>query len=493
MNRTTCLQDRRMQKFRDVLSRWERRELSMMEAGELLGMSERQFRRYRDRFEEDGEAGLVDRRLGKPSPGRIAAAELDRMLGLYRTVYRGWNVQHFHEHGVRDHKFSWGYTWTKTRLQAAGLVERARRRGAHRRKRERKPCEGMMLHQDGSRHAWLAGQAALDLIVTMDDATSKIYSAFLVEEEGTVSTLRALLEVFGAHGLPCALYSDRGSHYFHTAKAGEGVDKDHPTQAGRALAKLGIEHIPAYSPEARGRSERMFGTLQDRLVKELAHAGIGDVATANRWIREVYLPRHNARFATPAAIAETAFVAVDREQLREILCIEDERTVGRDNTVTYDGLTLQLPESRLRPHYVKARVKVRHYPDGTLALFHGPRCLARYDAQGRLVAAPTASSLAPCSPPSRRGLDTVAPTATPVSRPALTAAARGATASPRVGTEKRAPRSNKETTPSIATASRPSPKRAYPAPEVVPLPLRLGRHQKRTTDVLHKPDIFKSY
>src|SRR5882757_1838314 len=233
MNRATWLQGRRMLKFRDVLSRWERRELSMMEAGELLGMSERQFRRYRERFEEEGEAGLVDRRLGKPSPKRIAAAEVDGMLELYRTVYRGWNVKHFHEHGVSDHKFAWGYTWTKTQLHAAGLVERAKRRGAHRRKRERKPCEGMMLHQDGSRAKWLADEPQLDLIVTMDDATSTIYSALLVEEEGTVSTFRALLEVFTARGLPSSFYTDRGSHYFFTPKADGPVDRERPTQVGR--------------------------------------------------------------------------------------------------------------------------------------------------------------------------------------------------------------------------------------------------------------------
>src|SRR5216684_1829000 len=319
MNRATWLQGRRMLKFRDVLSRWERRELSMMEAGELLGMSERQFRRYRERFEEEGEAGLIDRRLGKLSEKRIEAAEIDRMLKLYRTVYRGWNVKHFHEHGVREHRFTWGYTWTKTQLHAAGLVERAKRRGAHRRKRERKPCEGMMLHQDGSQHVWLEGQAPLDLIVTMDDATSTIYSAFLVEQEGTASSFCGLLDVLVAHGLPCALYTDRGSHYFYTDKAGEAVDKNRLTQVGRALDRLGVEHIPAYSPEARGRSERMFGTLQDRLVKELEHAGVRDVGTANQWIREDYLPRHNARFAKPAAVTEKAFVAVDRALLSETL------------------------------------------------------------------------------------------------------------------------------------------------------------------------------
>ena len=453
MNRATWLQDRRMQKFRDVLSRWERRELSMLEAGELLGMSERQFRRYRERFEEEGEAGLLDRRLGKPSPKRVGAAEIERMLQLYRTVYRGWNVKHFHEHGVRDHKFAWGYSWTKTQLHTAGLVERAKRRGAHRRKRERKPCEGMMLHQDGSRHGWLVGERPLDLIVTMDDATSTIYSAFLVEEEGTASTFAALLEVFTAQGLPCSLYTDRGSHYFHTDKAGGAVDKDHLTQVGRALAHLGIEHIPAYSPEARGRSERMFATLQDRLVKELEHAGIRDVATANAWLREVYLPQHNARFAKPAAVAEKAFVAADPVVLREALCVEEGRVVGHDNTVAYQGSKLQLPESRMRPHYVKARVKLREYPDGSLAVFHGPRCIARYDAAGHQIAAPTPASMAPCSPPSRRGLDTAVSVAASARRPALTAARHEAPQDMRVGTKKRAARSNKETALRAAPAA----------------------------------------
>jgi hypothetical protein len=445
MNRATWLQGRRMLKFRDVLSRWERRELSMMEAGELLGMSERQFRRYRDRFEEEGDGGLVDRRLGKASPKRVEAAEVARMLELYRTVYLGWNVKHFHEHGVRDHNFAWGYTWTKTQLHTAGLVARAKRRGAHRRKRERKPCEGMMLHQDGSRHGWLEGQAPLDLIVTMDDATSTIYSAFLAEEEGTASTFRGLLEVLVVHGLPCALYTDRGSHYFHTDKAGEGVDKNHRTQVGRALDRLGIEHIAAYSPEARGRSERMFGTLQDRLVKELKRAGLRDIETANAWIRNDYLPQHNARFAKPAAVAEKAFVAADPESLSETLCIEEERIVGRDNTVAYRGLRLQLPETRMRAHYVKARVKVRDYPDGTLAIFHGPRCLGRYEADGGQIAAPTRPSVASCSTPSRRGLDAPTGAAPAAQRPALTGSRHEAKARPWVGTKKRASRSNKET------------------------------------------------
>src|SRR5436190_20169002 len=228
-----------------------------------------------DRYEEEGLAGLADKRLGKASARRVPVDEIAWMLDQYRSQYWGWNVKHFHEHLQKHHGFSWGYTWVKTQLHAAGLVERAKRRGAHRRKRPRKPCEGMMLHQDGSRAEWLAGSPPLDLIVTMDDATSTVYSAFLVEEEGTASTFRACLEVFAMKGLPSSLYTDRGSHYFFTPKAGQAVDKEHLTQVGRALDRLGIEHIAAYSPEARGRSERMFGTLQDRLAKELKLAGNG--------------------------------------------------------------------------------------------------------------------------------------------------------------------------------------------------------------------------
>jgi transposase len=438
MNRAAWLQDRRMQKFRDVLSRWEWGGLSMAEAGELLGMSERQFRRYRDRYAEDGLDGLVDGRLGKPSPKRVPASEVREVLELYRNAYPGWNVKHFHEHLVRDHKFRWSYTFVKTQLHTAGLVERAKKRGAHRRKRERKPWEGMMLHQDGSRAAWLGERPALDLIVTMDDATSTIYSAFLMEEEGTVSTLRALLDVFTARGLPSSLYTDRGSHYFYTPKADGPVDKDRLTQVGRALKHLGIEHIPAYSPEARGRSERMFGTLQDRLIKELAKAGIREIDAANAWIRGVYLPEHNARFAKPAALEESAFVAADPALLAQTLCIEEERVVARDNTVAYDSRRLQLPASRARAHYVKARVKVREYPDGTLAVFHGPRRIAHYTAHGAEIAeAPTTRSVTPCSPPSRRGLSRAELVAPWERRPSLTASARGVTEPGQVGTKKR--------------------------------------------------------
>jgi transposase len=378
MGRTGVLQEIRMQRFEEIHDRYSKGRLSAAEAAEWLGVSERTFRRQRARYDEEGLSGLLDRRLGKVSPHRIGADEVDRVLDLYRTRYTGWTVKHFHERLVEKHGLTRSYGWTKSVLHAAGLVRPAVKRSAHRKKRPRRPVPGLMLHQDGSQHLWLATlEHPIDLIVTLDDATSQIYSAFFVEEEGTDSSFRALLDVFQAHGLPCSLYTDRGSHYFHTPEAGGKVDKTTLTQVGRALAQLGIEHIPAYSPEARGRSERMFGTLQGRLVHELADAGITTIAAANRFLAEDYLSRHNARFAVEASEPGSAFVTVSGVDLAEILCHQEERVVGRDNTVRFEGLVLQIPPSSWRPHFVKATVRVHRYPDGRLAIFHGPRCIAR--------------------------------------------------------------------------------------------------------------------
>jgi transposase len=373
-------------KFAAVAGRWEREELSQVEAAEILGVTERTFRRWYRRFEDEGLDGLSDRRIGKPSAKRVPEEWADRLEQLYRERYSDFNAKHFWEHLVKDHHFPFGYTWAKSFLHRRQLVPLARRKGAHRQKRPRRPLVGMMLHQDGSRHRWIAGlDVPLDLIVTMDDASSEIYSAFLVEEEGTMSSFLALREVIAGRGLFCSLYTDRGSHYFETPTAGGKVDLDHPTQLGRALKQLGIEHIAAYSPEARGRSERMFGTLQDRLPKELRLAGLTTPQAANRFIAEVYLPQHNALFARKPAEPGSAFVADPAGAWRDILCIQEDRIVGNDNTVRYRRLVLQLPPSPLRPHFVKAKVRVHHYPDGTLAIFHGPRCLARYAGDGTLL------------------------------------------------------------------------------------------------------------
>ncbi len=369
-------------RFENLLDRHERGELSQLEAAEMLGVSERTFRRWRERWREDGEEGLLDRRVGKPSPRRAPESELARARALYEEMYGGFTVKHFHEKLVKRHGYKLCYTVTRLALQQAGLVRPAKRRGAHRRKRPRRPMAGMLLHQDGSTHAWLPGQAPLDLIVTLDDATNEIYSGFLVAQEGTASSFRALAETVARCGLFCGLYTDRGSHYFHTPEAGGKVSKTQLTQVGRALAELGIEHIAAYSPEARGRSERLFRTLQDRLVKELALAGITEVEAANRFIAEVYLPEHNARFAVAAEQEGSAFVPCAPEQWREVLCRHETRQVGNDNTVTWRGRRLQIPPSRLRPHFVRAKVRLHEYPDGAVALFWGPHRLADFAPDG---------------------------------------------------------------------------------------------------------------
>ena len=381
MSQVKQLQGVRLMLFEEVYDIFNKKRIGCDEASSLLGISMSTFRRIRRRFEQDGLPGLVDGRLGKASLRRAPVDEVVEVLTLFETKYFDYNVRHFHEK-LASYGINRSYTWTKNILQGAGFVLKAKKRGAHRRKRPRRPLPGMMLHQDGSPHEWVAGKR-WDLIVTMDDATSEIYSMFFVEEEGTKSTFVALEEVIVAHGLFCSLYTDRGSHYWHTPKAGGKVDKNNPTQVGRALGQLGIEHIAGYSPEARGRSERMFGTLQGRLPQELRVRGITEMDEANRFLKEEYIAEHNKLFQVEAEEPGSAFIAWAGNGLKEILCVQSKRTVDNDNTVGYQGLRLQIPADRHRLHYVKARVQVNDYPSGELAVFHGPRCLARYDRDGK--------------------------------------------------------------------------------------------------------------
>ena len=380
MRRTEVLQGIRLMRFEEILERTRSRELSQEEAASALGMSERTFRRWRKRHDADGAEGLDDRRLGKVSSRRVPVDTVMKALELFDTRYFDFTAKHFWDKLKSEHGFKPSYNWLRLSLQANGRIAKAPRRGAHRRKRPRRALPGMMLHQDGSSHEWVAGQW-WDLIVTMDDATSEIYSAFFVAEEGTMSTFEGLCEVITVKGLFCAVYADRGSHYWRTPAAGGKVDKDNPTQVGRALGQLGIELIAAYSPEARGRSERAFGTLQKCLPQELRLAGITTMDEANRFLRETFLADHNARFAIRPEAPGSAFVPF-AGKLEDILCIQQERTVGNDNTVRYKSLSLQIPADKHRHHYVKARVRVHEYPDGHLAIFHGLRRLADYGTDG---------------------------------------------------------------------------------------------------------------
>lgn len=374
-------------RFEEVYTEWQERRLTQVEAARLLGVCERTLRRQIDRYEADGLQGLIDKRLEQISHRRAPVDEVVQLVALYRRDYRGWNVRHFHSWYRREHGGQRSYTWVKNQLQQAGEVKRAKARGKHRKKRERAPLAGMLIHQDASRHEWVSGHD-WDLVVTMDDATGEHLSMFFCDEEGTASSLHGVGQTIARHGLFCALYTDRGSHYFHTPEAGGKVDRNNPTQFGRALAQLGIEHIAAYSPEARGRSERAFGTHQERLPRELAKAGITGMQQANVYLEQVYLPRHNAEFAVPAAESGSAFVAYIGNALADILCEHHERTVNNDNCVSFEGRQLQIPAGGSRPHYVKRRVRVHRYVDGSLAVFYGPRCLGRYDAAGTLQVEP---------------------------------------------------------------------------------------------------------
>jgi hypothetical protein len=370
-------------RFEEAYEGWSAGRLTQAAAAQILGMCERSFRRYLSRYEAEGLDGLIDRRLEHVSNRRAAVDEVMAVTEQYRSRHSGWNVKHFHswyrrEGGTR------GYTWVKQRLQEAQLVPKAEKRGAHRKRRERSALPGMMIHQDGSSHEWVVGQK-WDLIVTMDDATSEHYSMFFVEEEGTSSSFRGVQEVIAARGLFSSFYSDRGSHYWHTPEAEGKVDRDKLTQFGRAMKQLGIDMIPAYSPEARGRSERAFGTHQGRLPQELALAGITSMAQANQYLAEVYLPAFNTEFAQPAMEQGSAFVPWIGGSLEDILCEQYERTVSADNCVRFDGMILQIPADQHRCHYVKARVRVNRYANGAIALFHGPRGLAYFTPDGNPI------------------------------------------------------------------------------------------------------------
>ena len=383
MGRASLLQERRKMLFEEVYSVWTERRLTQEEAAQLLGVCPRTFRRWAGRYEEFGIDGLRDKRLSGLSHRAAPVDEVMRLVDRYRTRHEGWSVRHFYSWYRRDGGQR-SYGWVKDKLQRAGAVARSKGRGKHRKRRERAPWPGMLVHQDGSDHHWIESER-WDLIVTMDDATSEHYSMFFCEEEGVWSSFRGVRETIERRGLFCSLYTDRGSHYWNTPTAGGKVDKENPTQFGRAMARLGIEMIPAYSPEARGRSERAFGTHQGRLPKELAAAGIADIDSANRYVREVYLPAFNAEFARPAREAGSAFVPCpDLAALNDILCEMHERAVGKDNCVRFEGRILQLPADRRRPTYAKVRVKVRRHSSGDLSVWHGPRKLAGYGPDGEL-------------------------------------------------------------------------------------------------------------
>ena len=374
----------RAMKVQEVILRAIAKKITWWQAAEIIGISDRSMRRWRERYEESGYDGLFDRRRGQPSPQRVPLATVERVLSLYREQYFDLNVRHFHEK-LAKHEIELSYTWVKLALQGAGLVARGRKRGVHRKRRPRRPLPGMMLHIDGSRHRWFQDERWHDLIVILDDANSEIYYAQLVEEESTLTVMAGLKEVIEGKGVFCALYSDRGSHFWLTPKVGGKVDLHRLTQVGRALRELGVQMIPAYSPQARGRSERNFGTWQGRLPQELRLAGITTLEAANVFLRERYMAEFNRRFQAKAAQAGSAFVARRSRDLDLIFALQFERTVNRDNTVSFQNLNLQIEAVRWRASLAGCTVMVHQHLDGTITLTHGPHRLGRYSALGAVL------------------------------------------------------------------------------------------------------------
>ena len=372
----------RMMKIQEVILRAMAKKITWWQAAEIIGITDRQMRRWHGRYKEFGYDGLLDRRVGKPSPKRVPLAVVEQVFALYREKYFDLNVRHFHEKLQQEHQIRLSYTWVKKALQGAGLVRPERKRGVHRRRRERRPLPGMMLHIDGSRHQWFQDDRWYDLLVILDDASSQIYYAQLVEQESTMTVLRALREVIEQQGIFCALYSDRASHFFWTPRAGGKVDPQRLTQVGRALQELGVRLIPAYSPQARGRSERGFRTWQGRLPQELRLRGMGTPQEANAFLREEYVAEFNQRFQVSAAQPGSAFVSCRRKDLEVVFSVQQPRVVSRDNTVVVGGKILQIEPTRWRGTLAGCSVTVCEHLDQSWSIRYGPHVVGRYNAQG---------------------------------------------------------------------------------------------------------------
>ena len=394
----------RAMQIKEVLLRAMNKEYSWLRAAEILGITARGLRRLRQRMERFGYQGLVDMRHGRPSPRLTPVAEVERILELYRVRYSGFNARHFVQTVRRAHGVKLSYSCVKQLLQGAGLIKKRGARGRHRRKRERRARFGEMLHLDGSRHAWLAlvPEEKQTLIQMVDDATSRLMYAQLWPGETTRAVMTGMRDVVREQGIPEAFYTDRAGWAFETPKAGGKVDKVHLTQVGESLARLGVEHIPSYSPQARGRSERMNRTLQDRLINELRAAGISTIEAANDYLRERYLPTHNEEFALEPSDPVSGFVDLGDVDLDEIFFEEAVRTVGKDNTVSVDGVLLQIGKQSGRRTCAGLAVQVRRHLDDRYTVRRGSQILGAYDAEGRpCPAAATTPTLpaAPISPP----------------------------------------------------------------------------------------------
>jgi len=360
--------------------------ITWQQAADICGISPRHLLRLREQYQALGKEGLRDRRAGRRQPRVIPEATLDEVCRLKRDVYPDFSIRHFHQFLTDRHHVDLSYTTTRNLLQVRGLVERAPGRGKYRRRRERRPMRGMLIHLDASTHTWIKGLPQQDLVVALDDADGRILFARFVEQEGTWSSLMAIEHVLLRFGRFCELYTDRGSHFCTTTEAGAGPDETQRTQVSRVLRVLGIRHIRARSPEARGRSERCFGTIQGRLPQELRLAGIRSYPEANTYLEQRFVADFNRRFTVEPAEPESAFVAIAGLDLELLVSVQHERVVQKDSTVLFERRVLQLPKLRDRSSYVRCPVLVHEFLNGTLGVSYQGRLLARFSSDGELMA-----------------------------------------------------------------------------------------------------------
>jgi len=368
----------------EVIVRASEGKIRWVDAAAILRVSPRHLLRLRAVHEKGGEEALLDGRNG-PRKKRVKAKTVADVLRLKRERYADFSVKHFHEQLTEKHGFRISYTWTKQLLQGAGLAEKSSGRGKYRRKRERRPLPGMMVHLDGSTHEWIRGQPARDLILMLDDANGKPLWGKFVEQEGTLSTLEAVDAVLRKYGRFSELYTDRGSHFCRTTRVGSAPDEQQDGQVARALRSLGIRQILARSPQARGRGERAFGTIQGRLPQELRAAGIDDYDDANRYLQQTFLPDYARRFGVKPLQSGSAFLSVVGLDLELELSIHHQRIVRADSTVAFAGLLLQLPPGPGGAHYARCPVTVHEVLNGTLVVSRDGRRLARFDRAGDLL------------------------------------------------------------------------------------------------------------
>jgi transposase len=360
-------------------------KLTWLQAAEILGITPRHMRRLRAEYRDHGIDAFHDNRGGKPRRKRICEETVSLICRLKQEVYYDFSVQHFYEKLTEEHGVQISYSWTKHVLQEAGIVKKARGRGKYHRQRERRPMRGLMLHIDASTHEWIPGIPEWDLVAVMDDADGRLLYAQFFEEEGTPSTFAALHYVIGKHGRFCELYHDRASHFGRTSKAGERPDEEQNGQVTRALKALGIKQIFANTPQARGRSERAFGTVQGRIPQELRLAGIRTYQDANVFLDNEFKRSFNRSFAVRPRLPESVFVPMTGLDLNLLLSVQHERTVKNDNTVQFRRTILQLPSTRTRNHYVRCPVLVHELTKGTLAVTYQGNLVAEYTTDGELI------------------------------------------------------------------------------------------------------------